>query len=109
MQEIYISVDIETSGPIPSKYSMLTLGACVVGKAEQNFYVEMKPISDAFVPEAMKIVGQSLDHYLRVGVDPQEAMKSFAVWLKKVSGKDTPVFVGFNATFDWAFVNWYFH
>ena len=26
----YISVDIETSGPIPGDYSLLSLGACVV-------------------------------------------------------------------------------
>ena len=27
----YVSVDIECSGPIPVQYSMLSLGACVVG------------------------------------------------------------------------------
>ena len=25
-QEVYISVDVETAGPIPGEYSMLTLG-----------------------------------------------------------------------------------
>src|SRR5438876_519229 len=109
MKEIYISVDIEASGPIPGKYSMLALGACVVGNSEQRFYVEIAPISEAYVPEAMNIVGHSLNHYSKVGVDPKEGMKSFAAWVKKISDKATPVFVGFNATFDWSFVNWYFH
>jgi ribonuclease T len=109
MKETYISVDIESSGPIPGKFSMLTLGACVVGDSKQNFYIEIAPISDNLVPEAMKIVGQSLEHYSRIGVDPKEGMTAFAAWVKKVSDKTTPVFVGFNAVFDWAFVNWYFH
>jgi DNA polymerase III epsilon subunit-like protein len=26
-----------------------------------------------------------------------------------IAGKSKPVFVGFNACFDWSFVNWYFH
>jgi ribonuclease T len=30
-KECLISVDVETSGPIPGDYSMLSLGACVVG------------------------------------------------------------------------------
>lgn len=109
MKEIYISVDIEASGPIPGKYSLLTLGACVVGESAQNFYVEITPISDLSVPEAMQVVGQPLDYYVKVGITPQEAMHAFAAWIKKVSAGMTPVFVGFNATFDWAFVNWYFH
>jgi ribonuclease T len=109
MKEIYISVDIEASGPIPGRYSLLSLGACIIGESTQNFYVELVPISDLFVPEAMQIVGQSLDHYNQIGTDPKEAMKSFAAWIEQVSGGMTPVFVGFNATFDWAFVNWYFH
>jgi DNA polymerase III epsilon subunit-like protein len=29
-------------------------------------------------------------------------------WVKKVSGAAKPVFVGFDAGFDWSFVNWYF-
>src|SRR4030066_70658 len=29
--ELYISVDIEASGPCPPAYSMLSIGACLVG------------------------------------------------------------------------------
>jgi inhibitor of KinA sporulation pathway (predicted exonuclease) len=36
-------------------------------------------------------------------------MVAFAAWVQSVAGTATPVFVGFNAGFDWAFVNWYFH
>ncbi|WP_447603542.1 hypothetical protein [Nitrospira sp. Nam80] len=36
-------------------------------------------------------------------------MAEFEQWIKSVSGDRRAVFVGFNAAFDWAFVNWYFH
>ena len=37
-------------------------------------------------------------------------MKAFAAWIETVVGEaDTPVFVGFNAPFDWSFINYYFH
>jgi DNA polymerase III epsilon subunit-like protein len=36
-------------------------------------------------------------------------MESFGKWIENVSGTNRPVFIGFNATFDWSFVNYYFH
>jgi hypothetical protein len=54
LEEVYVSVDIETAGPVPGEYSMLSLGACLVENPTEQFY-------------------------------------------------------SFNASFDWSFVNWYFH
>jgi ribonuclease T len=36
-------------------------------------------------------------------------MESFSEWVSSISANGTPVFLGFNASFDWSFVNWYFH
>ena len=37
-------------------------------------------------------------------------MQKFRDWVISTAGPDaTPVFVGFNAPFDWSFVNYYFH
>ncbi len=109
MAEVYISVDVETAGPIPKVYSLLAIGACVVGQTDESFYVELKPISARFIPAAMEITGKALDDYKRTGVSPSKAMKGFSDWVGSVSGKREPVFVGFNATFDWSFINYYFH
>ena len=108
MAEVYISVDIESAGPIPGKYSMLAVGACEVGKTHQSFYIEIRPINESFVPAAMEIVGRPLSDFEQSGEDAEEAMQKFRDWIKLISGERTPVFVGFNATFDWSFVNWYF-
>jgi DNA polymerase III epsilon subunit-like protein len=106
--EAYISVDIETAGPIPAQYSMLSLGACVVGNPQQTFYAELRPMSAKSVPAALQVSGLSLERLAETGRDPQEAMHAFAEWVQQASGAKTPVFVAFNASFDWAFVNWYF-
>jgi ribonuclease T len=108
-REVYISVDVETDGPIPGDYSMLSLGACVVGQPDQDFYVEFKPISDRFVPQALEISGLNRDHLITDGVDPERAMQDFLRWVETICGVNKrPVFVAFNATFDWMFVHWYF-
>lgn len=106
--ELFISVDIEASGPIPGDYSMLSLGACVVGDTGEGFYVEIKPINDNAVPAALKVSSFDLGKLAASGARPEEALTRFQDWVKAVSGGATPVFVGFNAGFDWSFVNWYF-
>lgn len=106
--EVYFSVDVESAGPIPGKYSMLSLGACVVGQPAESFYVEFKPITSAFVPKAMEVSGFDLKVLRRKGVGPKRAIADFAAWIEKVAGKRKAVFVGFNGTYDWQFVNWYF-
>ncbi len=108
-REAYISVDIEASGPIPGKYSMLSVGACVVGQNEISFYQELKPLNMSFVPEALRVSRLSLDHLVVAGVPPREAMHGFQTWVAQACAGASPVFVGFNAAFDWSFVNWYFH
>src|SRR6266481_4735549 len=108
-KEIFISVDIEASGPVPGIYSMLSFGAWIVGNVGERFYVELRPISEASIPAAMAVVGKRLEEFQRTGRDPAEAMSEFEGWVKRVSAGLKPVFVSFNATFDWAFMNWYFH
>jgi ribonuclease T len=107
--EIHVSVDIEAAGPIPGEYSMLSLGACHVDTPDNTFYVEFRPLNDNFVPEALNVSGLKLPDLREHGRDPAEAMKSFGQWIAALGKNGTPVFIGFNASFDWAFVNWYFH
>jgi DNA polymerase III epsilon subunit-like protein len=107
-KEIYIFVDIEFAGPILGKYSMLSLGACIVGKPAVSFYVEFKPISADFVPAALAVSGFDLEALKKTGSSPKEAMSDFANWIDKAVGEKKAVFVGFNGSYDWQFVNWYF-
>ncbi len=106
--EIYISVDIETAGPIPGEYSMLSLGACVVGETSKTFYVELKPMSAKFITSALEVSKLSLERLEKEGIEPASAMAKFEEWVNKVSEGRRVVFVAFNATFDWSFTHYYF-
>jgi DNA polymerase III epsilon subunit-like protein len=108
-EDFFVSVDTEADGPIPGEYSMISLGAVVAGRPEAAFYREIRPISDRFVPEALAVSGLDRDKLLREGAPPETAMGDFATWLKEMSPARRPVFVAFNATFDWMFVSYYFH
>lgn len=109
-REIFVSVDVEASGPIPGVYSLLTIGACAVDAPERTFGVRLKPICDNADPEAMAVTGLSLDDLRQTGIDPATAMDGFAAWLRELAaGAGKVVFVGLNAPFDWGFINYYFH
>jgi DNA polymerase III epsilon subunit-like protein len=106
-EDVFVSVDVEADGPIPGDYSMISIGAVVAAPEGATFYREIRPISERFVPEALAVSGLDRDRLLREGADPEEAMRDLTAWLGEVSPGRRPVFVGFNATFDWMFVNWY--
>jgi len=109
LPEVYISVDVETAGPNPNHYSMISIGACLVDDLDRAFYIELKPLSEAFVESALAVSGLSMDTLAAEGVDPADAMQQFADWVAEVAPAGTaPIFVGFNAVFDWMFVDDYF-
>jgi DNA polymerase III epsilon subunit-like protein len=108
-EETYISVDIEASGPVPGEYSMLSIGASVVGEPETSFYAELKPLNDNAVPEAMAVSKLDMQRLAETAKDAGSVMSEFRDWIQKIAAGRKPVFVGFNASFDWSFVNWYFH
>jgi len=108
MKYTYTIVDIETSGPVPGKYSMLSIGACVAFNKSKRFYVEIKPINENYQKGAMAANKLSMRKLRKYGKDPEKAMELFDKWVRRISGKDKPVFVARPATFDWPFVNYYF-
>jgi DNA polymerase III epsilon subunit-like protein len=108
--ETYVSVDVETAGPYPGEYSLLSIGACLVEEPGQAFYVELQPVNDNAVPEALAVCHLSLEELRARGAPPLDAMAQFAAWVESVTPPGTrPLFVAFNAPFDWMFVNDYFH
>jgi ribonuclease T len=105
-----ISVDVETAGPNPNSYALLSIGACTVTQPRKTFYVELKPDHNDFQPQAIEIHGLDLARLTLEGEPPKEALIRFEQWLKKVVPDDLrPIFLAFNAPFDWMFVNDYFH
>lgn len=109
-EELYIVIDVETSGPDPCGYALLSIGACTITEPQETIYLELKPDSPNFIKQALDISALSLNELAASGLSPSVAMQTFANWVRRIS-KDhkTPIFTAFNAAFDWMFVNTYFH
>jgi len=117
--DIYISADIETDGPIPGPYSMLSFALVYAGSYdgrqfgrptdyERVFYRELKPISDTFDPEALVVNGLDRARLCLEGEDPARAMTEASEWLDAVAVNGRPVLVAYPLSFDWAWLYWYF-
>src|SRR3989304_1636670 len=72
--ELYISVDVETAGPNPSQFALLSIGACTVDERRRTFYVELKPGSSQSTPEAQAIHNLDLEALRDLGLPPEKAM-----------------------------------
>lgn len=135
--EIYVSVDVESTGPIPGEFSMSAIGAFVAGgrnhdgtfehfnhKDTKNiFYAEIAPISDNYIPQAINIGllegfdnsipdpdGSRHFEWMKThGEDPEIAMRRFSEFVKNAEKKfgAKAVFMAYPASFDWTFVYWY--
>lgn len=108
LPELYIAVDVEADGPIPGPYSMLSLGMAVTGQPQHQFYTEIRPISDDFVPEALAISGLDRQRLLQEAPLAEEAMRQAARWIHGLRPHGRPVFLAAPAVWDGMFVHWYF-
>lgn len=113
MNEIYVSTDIETDGPIPGEYSMLSFGSAAYIETLVNpistFTKNLKVLPGASQhPDTMKWWGENQKAWNahRIDIqDPSIAMADYVAWLAKLPGK--PIFVGYPAGFDFTFIYWY--
>jgi 3' exoribonuclease, RNase T-like len=104
----YVMVDVESDGPIPADYSMISFGAVIVEPGvARSFYGRLRPVSDRWIPEALKVSGVSREESLAFD-DPKAVMTAFDHWLAE-NGGTRLFFISDNNGFDWQFINWYFH
>lgn len=112
--EVYVSVDVETDGPIPGPHSMLSLGAAAFTRergliATHAANLETLPEATGH-PQTMAWWAGQTTAWAACRTDlqtPVTAMTRFADWLEGLPGK--PVFAGYPASFDFLFVYWYLH
>lgn len=108
-EEVLISVDIEASGPSPSTGSLIAIGACLVDDPKTAIYLELRPLTGlAWSDQAEHVHRLSREQLERDGLEASAAMEQFEAWVSDVSAGRRPVFVGWNAGFDWMFVADYF-
>ncbi len=104
---VAIMIDVESDGPIPGDYSMISFGAVIVDdQLDKTFYGKLKPISDQWIPDALAVSGFSRDECMAFE-EPDTVMIYFKDWIKEHSSS-RPLFFSDNNGFDWQFINWYF-
>jgi 3' exoribonuclease, RNase T-like len=117
--DVYFSADVETDGPIPGPFSMLSFALVYAGtfdgrqfirprSYENGFYAEMKPISKSFDPEALRVNGMDREKLFREGQSPETAMHAAREWIQNIAGQGKPVLVAYPLSFDWSWLYWYF-
>lgn len=117
--DVYFSADVETDGPIPGPFSILSFALVYAGVFDgqqftrpenyrQTFYTELKPISDNYQPEALRANGLDRSRLCAEGEAPESAMTRACRWVKELAGKDKPVLVAYPLSFDWTWLYWYF-
>ncbi|MDO9545914.1 MAG: 3'-5' exonuclease [Pelolinea sp.] len=105
-----VSVDVEASGPNPADYALLSIGACTLNSPREEFYVEIQPTTMNSEAQSQEIHQLDLEKLSQTGQPPEVAMRLFADWIaESISSGISPLFIGFNAPFDWMFVCDYFH
>ncbi len=115
MEEIYLSVDIETNGPIPGPYSMLSIGCVALTKSgsEIGWFMEnLKELPGAMEdPDTMEWWSKFPDAWAKSregAMDAEAVMERFVCWVYNLCrNKYIPVMVCAPAGFDFTFMYWY--
>jgi DNA polymerase III alpha subunit (gram-positive type) len=112
--DIYISIDIETTGPAPGLYSMISLGAAAFerdGAELGTWSANLHELLDASRhTDTMRFWEQHPEAWALATENPMQpidAMRSFEAWVARFGGE--PIAAAWPAAFDFAFVNYYCH
>ncbi len=122
-REVYVSVDVETDGPIPGPHSMLSVGAAAftidwsiapsaaapLATMVGTFSANLETLPGATGDEAtMRWWHSEPAAWTACRVEPRPpevVMLELVAWIDGLPGR--PVFVAYPAGFDFTFVYWY--
>jgi hypothetical protein len=112
LTEVFVSTDVETDGPIPGIYSMLSFASAAYLPNKQllgTFSANLNTLPDAVShPKTMEWWKTQPEAWIACRTDlqiPGIAMQNYLEWLKSLPGK--LVFVGYPVAFDFMFMYWY--
>ncbi len=103
-------IDVESDGPVPPLYSMISFGAIAVTRSlDKTFHGKVTPLPGAKRLEAAAAIsGVSVEEHATYQA-PELVMQDFADWITSVNADGRPIFISDNPAFDWGFINYYFH
>jgi hypothetical protein len=112
VKEIYVSTDIESDGPIPGPFSMLSLGSAAFAPDKTllaTFSANLETLPGAAGdPTTMAWWRAHPEAWAACRADPRppaDVMGDYVAWIERLPGR--PVFVAYPLGFDFTFVYWY--
>ena len=112
MQDIYVSTDVESDGPVPGLHSMLSFGSAAFGQDGRlvsthaaNLCLLEGAQGDAATMDWWRANLAAWEATRQDCILPDAAMRGYVDWLAVLPGR--PVFVGYPAVFDFMFIQWY--
>jgi len=117
--DAYFSADVETDGPIPGPFSILSFALVYAGSFDgkrferpksydRAIYKELRPISNQFQEEALRVNRLDRSRISLEGEIPEGAMTEACRWVKRHAAQANPVLVAYPLSFDWTWLYWYF-
>jgi len=113
---IFLSIDVEASGPMPGLYSLVSIGAvpvvrrggCWFVDKQDTFYVELQPQDGAMeLAEATAIHGLTSAHLEEHGSPPTEALRDFCEYFDNLKDQYSRVRpAAWPSSFDAPYVGW---
>jgi hypothetical protein len=110
--EIYVSTDVETDGPIPGPHSMLSFASAAYRADKtlvETFSANLELLEGAAGdPRTMEWWRQNPEAWSAARATPRppaQVMPEYVQWIERLPGR--PVFVAYPAGFDFMFVYWY--
>lgn len=115
---VYLSVDVEASGPFPGLFSLVSIGAVVVRQdhvkhwrvdEKYRYYRELQPLEGAGELEAAtNIHGLTREYLEQHGGPPHDVMREFAIFFKDLEKRFKKVVpAAWPASFDAPYLGWY--
>jgi hypothetical protein len=106
----HIVLDVESDGPCPSLYNMISFGLVCVGDPAQSFLGEVAPVIDnPGIAAAREVSGVSFETQQTYRA-AELVMADAKDWLGDIAGAGKrPIFWSDNPAFDWQFWNWHCH
>ena len=106
----HIILDVESDGPCPGLYNLISFGLVSLGDPTQSFLGAVAPIiDDPGIAAAREVSGVSFETQQTYRA-AELVMADAAAWLDTIAGAGKrPIFWSDNPAFDWQFWNWYCH
>lgn len=106
----FLIIDVETGGLDPSVHALLSIGAVLVKKEQDDlslissFYVPVYPTREVTL-DALRVNKIRIEDHIANSLPPEKAYQRFITWMTSyLSKQDYPIVVGWNVRFDLGFI-----